>query len=240
MFCQELQRQSEKLLEHLDFFKQPIPTLNLNGKVRTSTLIGSFISLSMLLVLAVYADYKLAILISRKNPIVSFFVEEQALTSEQKLNLRDAGLRFAWTIEGYIDKKKKVDPRYVKYLVRTYGAKDGKTYEKIFDYHECTEEELKQFAPPTRDAEFLLKELQENQDRALFCIDWDKIGDEMVIYGEEHYIDYQIIDIVLVPCHYIHNVLGWTGDRETPECLADREKAEDYLRNLRVLVYMSE
>ena len=126
MFCKELQKPSEKLLEHLDFFKQPIPTLNLDGKARTSTLIGTFISFSMLMVLAVYADYKLAILISRKNPIVSFFVEEQALTSEFRLNLRDSGLRFAWTIEGYIDETKKVDPRYVKYLVRTTGAKDGK------------------------------------------------------------------------------------------------------------------
>ena len=57
----------------------------------------------MLLVLVVYADYKLAILISRKNPIVSFFVQEQALTSADKLNLNEVGLRFAFTFEGYLD-----------------------------------------------------------------------------------------------------------------------------------------
>ena len=65
MSWQSISRQTGKLLEQADFFKQPIPGLNLNGKVKTSTICGSLISLSMLLVLLVYADYKLNILISR-------------------------------------------------------------------------------------------------------------------------------------------------------------------------------
>ena len=76
MLLRDIREQTGKLLELIDFFPQPVPTLNLNGKVRTSSLYGSFISITMLLVLIVYADYKLAILISRKNPIVSFFVQE--------------------------------------------------------------------------------------------------------------------------------------------------------------------
>ena len=61
-------------------------------------------------------------------------------------------MRFAWTIEGYSDKELKNDPRYVKFLMRMSGRHDGKSHETILDYHICSEEDLKEFAPPTLDA----------------------------------------------------------------------------------------
>ena len=61
-----------------------------------------------------YAGLKLEMLITRANPTVSTFKEEFVLTSEDRLNLKDAGMYFAWTWEGYNDKKLKDDPRYVK------------------------------------------------------------------------------------------------------------------------------
>ena len=73
---------SKKLLEQVDFFKQPIPLVNLNGKVKTSTMYGSLISIAMVAVLCVYANFKFNILVNRQNPLVSFFVEEQVLTSD--------------------------------------------------------------------------------------------------------------------------------------------------------------
>ena len=73
---------SKKLLEQVDFFKQPIPLVNLNGKVKTSTMYGSLISIAMVVVLCVYANFKFSILVNRQNPLVSFFVEEQVLTSD--------------------------------------------------------------------------------------------------------------------------------------------------------------
>ena len=65
MVCKELQKPSEKLLEHLDFFKQPIPTLNFEGKDKASSIYGSCLSIIMVLVFVVYADFKLSILINR-------------------------------------------------------------------------------------------------------------------------------------------------------------------------------
>ena len=63
-----------------------MPSLNLDGKVKTSTVYGSLISITMVCVLAIYADYKLAILIRRENANVSDFIEEMALTGEDRLN----------------------------------------------------------------------------------------------------------------------------------------------------------
>ena len=92
-------------------------------------------------------------------------------------------MRFAWTFEGYIDHELKNDPRYVKTIVRTFGRDDGETTERIMDFHECTDEDLKYFAPPSNDAEQLLTKIREDPKRALFCIDWDEYGDELEIWG---------------------------------------------------------
>ena len=55
--------------------------------------------------------------------------------------------RIAFTVEGYIDKKRKDDPRFVKYLVRLYGKKEGKRFEWLVPYHECTKEDFELFDP---------------------------------------------------------------------------------------------
>ena len=89
-------------------------------------------------VLLLYAGIKLTMLVNRENPNVSTFTEELVLTSEDTLNLKEAGMRFAWTFEGYSDKELKNDPRYVKQLVRMSGRAEGKSVETILDFHECT------------------------------------------------------------------------------------------------------
>ena len=99
----DISKQFAALLRGVDIFKRPVPTLNLNGKTKIPTIYGSCISILMLLVLFVYADFKLRILISRQNPQVTSSVEESVLTSQDKVNLKRSGLRFAWTIEGYVD-----------------------------------------------------------------------------------------------------------------------------------------
>ena len=99
----DFSKQFAALLRSVDIFKQPVPTLNLNGKTKIPTIYGSCISILLLLVLFVYADFKLRILISRQNPQVTSSVEESVLTSQDKVNLKRSGLRFAWTIEGYVD-----------------------------------------------------------------------------------------------------------------------------------------
>ena len=224
----------------MDFFKQPIPTVNLNGKVKTSTLYGSLISIAMMVVLLVYADFKMTILVNRHNPLVSFFVEEQVLTSDDQLDLMREGLRFAWTVEGYSDLKRKDDPRYVKLLMRIGGRKNGESIEEIIDFHRCTDEDFEEFAPPSADADRTLKKILKDEDRGLFCIDWEKFGQKMHIFGTSHYTDFRFIDVELVPCQYIHNRYGYEDDKVTPECLYDKEGAEKYLSNLRFWVYISE
>ena len=107
-------------------------------------------------------------------------------------------------------------------LVRVAGRNDNELYEQILDYHNCTEEDFEGFAPPSPDAELMKKKIQKDPNRTLLCIDWDKVGNEMEIWGVSHYADFRYIDIALVPCQYLHTVAGWTGDKVTAECLYDK------------------
>ena len=58
----------------------------------------------MIGVLLLYATLKARELFSRSNPNISSFEEEMVLGSEDTVNLNDAGIRFAWGFEGYIDR----------------------------------------------------------------------------------------------------------------------------------------
>ena len=56
------------------------------------------------------------------------------------LNLNEKNFRIAFTVESYLSpKKQKRDPRFVKYLFRLYGKRNGVYYDKVLTYHNCTE-----------------------------------------------------------------------------------------------------
>ena len=58
----------------------------------------------------------------------------------------------------------------------------------------------------------------EGEGRGMYCID---INDELEIIGNENDDDYARLDIVLLPCNYIHTMLGYTDDSVYPECVPD-------------------
>ena len=74
--------------------------------------------------------------------------------------------------------------------MRISGRTDGQTREKILDFHNCTAEDLEQFAPPIIDSELLLNKIIDDPDRNLYCFDWEELKDEMVIYGVSSYTEF--------------------------------------------------
>lgn len=142
-----------KTIDKIDFFSKPIPTFNMRGKKKIPSLAGGFLSISVVMVVLLYATVKLSHLLTRHNPQITQYLDVGALDSSYKFNFRDKGIRFAFGVEGSIDKKLKDDPRYVKIITRLYGRKDGKFYEKLIPVHYCTKEELDEFATPTADSQ---------------------------------------------------------------------------------------
>ena len=81
-----------------------MPGFYLRGKPKISSSIGGLLTLVMIGVLLLYATVKAKELLSRSNPNISSFEEEMVLGSEDTVNLDEAGIRFAWSFEGYVDR----------------------------------------------------------------------------------------------------------------------------------------
>ena len=96
-----------------------------------------------------YASIKFVHLLSRHNPSISSHKQAYAYDSTKVVDFNEDSVRVAFGVEGFIDGETKDDPNYVKYLVRSWGKKDGVKYEHILNYHVCTAEELDLFGEPS-------------------------------------------------------------------------------------------
>ena len=71
----------------------------------------------------------------------------------------------------------------------------------------------------------------------MFCLDW---SEDISIYGNERNDNYQRIELVLVPCNYLHTHLGFEGDTIHPDCVANLDEQIDYLGPIEFLMYYTE
>ena len=115
----------------------------------------------------------------------------------------------------------KDDPRYVKYLVRIFGKKEGKEYEKFIPFHKCTDEDWAEFPPPAQASADSWNDIKSGEKRGMFCLDWTE---DILLYGNEKNEEYQRIELVLTPCNYLHTHLGYKDDTVHEECVDDLEK----------------
>ena len=139
------------------------------------------------------------------------------------LNMNEANFRIAVTIEDYYSPRElKIDPKYVKWIFRMYGKRNGVWWQELLPYHVCTEEDYAEFYPAEINSIDKLKSIKEDPKRGMLCIDWN---DErpFMIGGRENDIDYSRLDIVLTPCNYLHTMLDYKEDTISPECIPDLE-----------------
>ena len=61
--------------------------LNLRGKARVPSMCGGLMTVLIITVMTVYSLFKLELLVSRRNPNVSTYLEEQVLSSTDRLHL---------------------------------------------------------------------------------------------------------------------------------------------------------
>ena len=52
-----------------------------------------------------------------------------------------------------------------------------------------------------------IRSVREDPDRGMFCIDWEKEQIEIGGYDQEE--NYSRLEVVLVPCNYLHTFLGY-------------------------------
>ena len=71
--------------------------------------------------------------------------------------LNDFDFKIAFGVEGFRSKDLKIDPKYVKWIFRIYGKKEGKEYETILPYHRCTDKDYDDFFPIQKSSEVVLQ-----------------------------------------------------------------------------------
>ena len=151
------------------------------------------------------------------------------------MNLNEEGFRFAFTIESFLEKEVRDDPAFVKYIVRAFGRVDGEGYEKLLPYHKCEDSDFEGFAPFSIAHESSFENINSDPKRGFYCIDWDD-DNPFEIYGQQTGLNYQRLEVILVPCNYVHKEFGETGDYVRDECQSDLESQKEYLGNLRVII----
>ena len=92
----------------------------------------------------------------------------------------------------------------------------------MLEFHECSPEEFDQFAPPMPESAGMMKMYRESDTRPLHCIDMEKYGDDLAVWGNEADESlYQRFEFILTPCNYIHTEMGDVGDFVSDECIPD-------------------
>ena len=136
-----------KVFNNIDIFKQPLPSFNLKGQGSVSTLVGGFCTMLLFSIVLLYSTIKFLQLKQMANPVVSSYIKESSFGSDEILNMNERNFKVAFAVEGFRTKDLKYDPRYVKWIFRLYGKKNGKEVEKILPHHWCTEEDYAEFYP---------------------------------------------------------------------------------------------
>ena len=172
------------VLKNMDTFGEPLPVFNVNGKYTIQTRCGGLMTLLIIIVVLLYAVVKFEHLVSRYNPLMSSY--QQDVEKSEKLNLNEKGFRIAIPIEDYYTPKRlKNDPAFIKWVIRMWGKKDGKPYDRILTPHICNDEDYDQFYPIQEESAGLLKEIRSDPERGFYCLDWDE-KDPIEIYGHEN------------------------------------------------------
>ena len=80
--------------------------------------------------------------------------------------------------------------------------RDGTEFEKMLPYHKCTDEDFSLFYPVAKKSEGEIKVIRADPKKNLFCL--DKWTDDLFVGGDETGENYQTLEVLMVPCNYIH------------------------------------
>ena len=121
-----------------------------------------------------------------------------------------------------------------------YGQRNGVEFLRKVPFHKCTDEDYDQFYPVKRQSADLLKQIREDPERGLFCIDWNDEDEPIEIAGYEYDANYTRLDIMLVPCNYYHPSFDYTGDTISHNCNPNLTEQINYLGASKFIIYTNE
>ena len=181
--------QSGRVLESFDSFGEAVPGFNVKGQDMVTTRVGGVVTVIIGVLVLIYASLKFTHLTTRYNPQMSSYFSD--LKDDEVLDLaEETDFMIAFSIEDFHKPRQlKNDPKYVKWIFRTYTLTDGVSSHRELSTHMCTEEDFAKFYPIKSHQASLLEEINNDPDRGFFCL--DEVNDEKLeLYGLEVYANY--------------------------------------------------
>ena len=149
----------------------PIPSFNLKGETRVNTVFGGMITVGILTLTLAYAILKGIDLVTRKNPTINDYLIPSHFDALESVNLNEIGFKVAFSFRNYFSEELIDDSRFVRWIVRKNGIKNGKEFEELVPYHKCTDADYAGFYPVAKNSESPLKAIREDPKKNLFCLD---------------------------------------------------------------------
>ena len=162
------------VFRNADKFGKPIPSFNLKGETNVKTVIGGIMSLLVSITVLIYSTIKMIQLVNNSNPELGVVTSLGYIQPEEKVNLNEINFRMAFVVEGFSDRKRKADPRYVKYIARLWTEHDSISSFRHIDMHECNDSDLDQFYEVESNSKKKFDKIREDPNHGFFCIDWEK------------------------------------------------------------------
>ena len=124
------------------------------------------------------------------------------LIIDERINLSQGNFRIAFAIENYFPPLYlKNNQTYMKWIFRKYGKINNESFEEILPYHDCTEDDYKEFYPVDKKVAMEVEDIKKSSDRGFLCLDWENLNLE--IYGSENEQNYQRLEVLIMPCNSI-------------------------------------
>jgi len=114
-----------KMLLTMDMFGAPLPTFNVRGEESVRTYTGGFVSIIIIYVAFLFASLKLQHLMSKHNPSVNIFKEEDAFDADDVWSGDEQDFFMAFAVADFVTGELKNDPRFVKYNAEYIHRVDG-------------------------------------------------------------------------------------------------------------------
>lgn len=145
----------------------------------------------------------------------------------------------AFALERSTTNEKLEDPRFVKWTAEHWSSENSIMTKHVIPMHHCTEKDFEKFHEPIEHSVNRFRQFKENGD--LHCIDWKEA--DVAIWGDRSSGNFGALDIMAIPCHvgmlvYPRDTPDGLGvwEEPDPECNWDKDKALEYMNDLRIIV----
>ena len=89
------------------------------------TAIGGVFSFAIVVMVLLYAGLKAMDVIERRNPIINILSLPDAVGDDDAVNVKESTFRMAFSLENSVSKVVLDDERYIRWVIRHYGQRDG-------------------------------------------------------------------------------------------------------------------